>query len=220
VLSDGNGNPRGYFLGHAFHVGGGSISVNGVGASNNMHGLVASGSWALALQQNTTSAGGGRVLGLRNVTDFNNTSNEIISYNGNTTQRFLVVSNGNVTNTNNSYGAISDIKLKEQITDASSQWNDIKAVKVRKYKMKDEVIANGDSDELWKLGVVAQEIETAGMGGLVDERIDRDEDGNDAGTTTKSVKYSVIYMKAIKALQEAMERIETLEAKVTALENA
>jgi hypothetical protein len=29
-----------------------------------------------------------------------------------------------------------------------------------------------------------------------------------------------LYMKAAKALQEAMERIETLEAKVTALENA
>ena len=33
----------------------------------------------------------------------------------------------------------------------------------------------------------------------------------------KSVKYSILYMKAIKALQEAMTRIETLEAEVTAL---
>jgi hypothetical protein len=32
------------------------------------------------------------------------------------------------------------------------------------------------------------------------------------------VNYSVLYMKAVKALQEAMERIETLEAKVAALE--
>ncbi len=42
----------------------------------------------------------------------------------------------------------------------------------------------------------------------------------DLGTTTKQVKYSVLYMKAVKALQEAMTRIETLETKVTALENA
>jgi hypothetical protein len=48
------------------------------------------------------------------------------------------------------------------------------------------------------------------MNGLVQEN----EDG------LKSVKYSILYMKAVKALQEAMERIETLEAKVTALENA
>ena len=44
-------------------------------------------------------------------------------------------------------------------------------------------------------------------------------------TTTKQVKYSILYMKAIKALQEAITRIETLEqdnialrARVTNLE--
>jgi len=43
--------------------------------------------------------------------------------------------------------------------------------------------------------------------------------GEDLGTTTKTVKYSVLYMKAVKALQEAMDRIETLEAKVAQLES-
>ena len=86
--------------------------------------------------------------------------------------------------------------------------------------MKEDVSIKGDSDEHWRLGVVAQELETAGMNGLVQENIDRDEEMNDLGTTTKTVKYSILYMKAVKALQEAMERIETLEAKVTALENA
>ena len=38
------------------------------------------------------------------------------------------------------------------------------------------------------------------------------------GTKTKNVRYSVMYMKAIKCLQEAMARIETLETKVAALE--
>ena len=36
----------------------------------------------------------------------------------------------------------------------------------------------------------------------------------------KAVMYSVVWMKAVKALQEAMAKIETLETKVTALENA
>jgi len=36
--------------------------------------------------------------------------------------------------------------------------------------------------------------------------------------TYKTVKYSILYMKAIKALQEAMAKIETLETKVAALE--
>ena len=38
------------------------------------------------------------------------------------------------------------------------------------------------------------------------------------GEQVKAIKYSVLYMKAIKALQEAMDRIETLEAKVNELE--
>ena len=66
------------------------------------------------------------------------------------------------------------------------------------------------------------------MNGLVEESPDTeatlDEDGQtyhkDLGTTTKSVKYSVLYMKSIKALQEAITKIETLEAKVAALESA
>ena len=54
------------------------------------------------------------------------------------------------------------------------------------------------------------------MGGLVKTRFNEEDPDDDL----KSVKYSILYMKAIKALQEAMERIETLEAKVTALENS
>ena len=34
----------------------------------------------------------------------------------------------------------------------------------------------------------------------------------------KQIKYSILYMKAIKCLQEAQTRIETLEAKVAELE--
>ncbi len=37
-------------------------------------------------------------------------------------------------------------------------------------------------------------------------------------STVKDVRYSILYMKAVKALQEAMTRIETLETKVAALE--
>ena len=138
------------------------------------------------------------------------------------TVRFYVYSDGDVANHDNSYGAISDEKLKEQITDASSQWDDVKALRVRKFKLKEDVSTKGDSDNLWRLGVVAQEVETAGMNGLVKDNPDliENEDGQlvAGNTTTKSVKYSILYMKAVKALQEAMTRIETLETANTALE--
>ena len=127
----------------------------------------------------------------------------------------VVRDDGDLENTNNSYGSLSDIKLKENIVDASSQWNDLKAIQVRKYNFKEETTFSTHT----QIGVVAQEVELVSPG-LVSESPDRDEEGNDLGTTTKSVNYSVLYMKAVKALQEAMERIETLEAKVAALESA
>jgi hypothetical protein len=146
-------------------------------------------------------------------------SSYFINARDNSTLRFVVYSDGDVQNHDNSYSGISDEKLKEQIKDASSQWDDIKALKIRKYKMKEEIANKGDSDNLWKLGVVAQEVEALGMSGLVTTNKDvDDETKEDLGTTTKAVKYSILYMKAVKALQEAMTRIETLEAKVAKLE--
>ena len=145
-----------------------------------------------------------------------NTSNALIvgkhSSNGsvdNGSDCFVIRTNGNVENTNNSYGAISDAKLKENIVDANSQWNDLKAIKVRNYNF-----IEGQTHT--QIGVVAQEVETVSPG-LVTESPDRDAEGEDLGTVTKAVNYSVLYIKAIKALQEAMERIETLETEVASL---
>jgi len=134
---------------------------------------------------------------------------------GSGTTSFRVYTNGNVQNTNNSYGAISDAKLKENIVDAGSQWSDLKSLQVRKYNLKAET----NQQTHTQIGLVAQEVELISPG-LVSESPDRDEEGNDLGTVTKSVNYSVLYMKAVKALQEAMERIEALETKVAALESA
>jgi hypothetical protein len=116
---------------------------------------------------------------------------------------------GDLENTNNAYGAISDVKLKENIVDASSQWDDLKALRVRKYNFKTETGYNTHT----QIGLVAQEVELVSPG-LVSEYPDRDTEGNDLGTLTKSVNYSVLYMKAVKALQEAMERIEQLETEM------
>jgi len=200
------------------------------------------------------------VLGAnRNTT--NGTFNFLQVYNrASDTTRLLIADSGNVTNVNGTYGTISDLKLKQDIVDAGSQWDDIKNLRFRKYRLKSDVETNPDAKPL--LGLVAQEAELVSPG-LIEEQRDTkqetktreiektrevevtpavlDEDGNvvepavmetetyteteeytetvDLGTTTKAIKTSILYMKAVKALQEAMERIETLEAKVAALES-
>jgi hypothetical protein len=165
---------------------------------------------ATALFENTNGSYGGTVLSTTS-SRAATTLYEHIACASNAVGVFKVLGNGDVQNTNNSYGAISDAKMKTDIVDAGSQWADIKAVRFRKFKMKD------DPQQITQLGVVAQELEQTSPG-LVDEHADRDAEGNDLGTTTKSVKSSILLMKAAVALQEAMARIEQLEAKFAALE--
>ena len=137
--------------------------------------------------------------------------------------RAEIESDGSFHSSANSYGGFSDQTYKENIELSGTQWDDIKAVQVKKYSW----IYDG-LDAPNQLGVIAQDLEASGMGGLVTnltklvqqddgtETAALDDDGNPI--TYKSVKYSVLYMKAIKALQEAMAKIETLETKVAALE--
>ena len=115
--------------------------------------------------------------------------------------------NGNVTNANNSYGSLSDAKLKENIVDAASQWDDIKSLRVRNYNFKEETGYQTNR----QIGLIAQEAELISPGLVNDFPSTNNE-------VTKTINYSILYMKAVKALQEAMDRIETLEAKVAALE--
>jgi len=129
----------------------------------------------------------------------------VYSFASGTTHMFIRT-DGDCENTNNSYGSISDVKLKENIVDANSQWDDIKALKVRNFNFKSSTGLPTHK----QLGLVAQEAEQV-CPSLIKDQPDLGEENEDLGTTTKVLKYSVLYMKAIKALQEAQERIEKLE---------
>jgi hypothetical protein len=130
----------------------------------------------------------------------------------NGTDSIFIWSNGNVVNTNGSYTTISDAKLKENIVDAGSQWDDFKAIRICNWNFKAET----GHETHRQIGPIAQELETV-CPGLVFETPDRDKDGNETGEVTKGVNQSVLYMKAVKALQEAMERIEQLETEMAAV---
>ena len=125
----------------------------------------------------------------------------------------FVRTDGDLENINNSYGSTSDVKLKENIVDAKSQWDDIKALRVRNFNYK------ADESKTKLLGLVAQEAETV-CPSLIKTQSDLGPNNEDLGTETKYLKYSILYMKSIKALQEAQTRIETLEAEVAALKSS
>ena len=53
---------------------------------------------------------------------------------------------------------------------------------------------------------------------MVEESPDKDLEGNDLGTTTKQVKYSVFVPILIKAIQELSAKVDIQQTKIDALE--
>lgn len=159
----------------------------------------------------------------------NNNNSYFLYCNDTANEKCIIYATGTISNRTGTYNSLSDLKAKQDISSSLSQWNDIKALRVVKYRLKDEVAA--DPNYPYYIGLIAQEVEQISPH-LVDQSPDYEnvevvgEDGNTrterrhTGTFTKSVKTSILYMKAVKALQEAMERIEQLESKVAALEAA
>jgi len=198
-----------------------------------------------------------------------NSSSQFLVCQDSGTTRMVMHSDGDCYNHDGVFAQISDRRIKQNITDASSQWDDIKAIKVRNFERKDDVRAYGEGEKI-QIGVIGQELEAVspklvkelepdfsdilsdssfgtvytaddaetqdavlytaddqevidGNAEVGDIKIKSTKEVNDikslTGEKVKGVKYSILYMKAIKALQEAMDRIETLEAKVTTLEN-
>tara|TARA_R100000781_G_scaffold71236_1_gene44656 strand:+ start:4360 stop:5028 length:669 start_codon:yes stop_codon:yes gene_type:complete len=149
---------------------------------------------------------------------------------GSDSERANIKANGDFQSATNSYGSTSDERLKQDIVDAKEQWDDIKNLKIRNFKLKRDVEDYGDKAEM-QLGVIAQEVEKI-CPNLVKESeptkydieicadfVEVDENGKvTAKENVKSISYSILYLKAVKALQETMVRIETLEAKVKTLE--
>ena len=130
----------------------------------------------------------------------------------NSVANILIYGNGNVVNANNSYGPISDIKLKENIIDTTPKLDKLMQVRIVNYNLKSDL-----GYETYKqIGVIAQELEQV-FPSLVDENKDFNSEGNDLGTTTKSVKMSVFVPILIKAMQEQQIQIQNLQEQINIL---
>ena len=129
----------------------------------------------------------------------------------------MIKSSGNM-EIRGTYGYISDRKLKENIVDATPKLADLMRLRIRSFNM------IGDSRKM--LGLIAQEVEEV-FPALIEETADVEmgtpENGGeiiDLGTTTKSIKASVLVPMLIKAIQEQQAIITSLTERITALEAA
>jgi trimeric autotransporter adhesin len=205
VLSDGDGNPR--LIGD----GSGNFGIGQVTEANSR--LVILGTNNSKIQANHNSSTGqsffsnGYSAAGTGWNHFNGVSGN------NSVQNILIYGNGNIVNANGVYGTISDIKFKENIVDATPKLEKLLQIRVCNYNLK------GDYEQHKQLGVVAQELEQV-FPGLVEEISDKDTDGNEIGTTTKSVKYSVFVPMLIKAMQELNEKVEAQALEIKQLKGA
>ena len=154
--------------------------------------------------------------------DPNGTGNSFIQGNANNTNRFRFASNGGLYNYSGNNSNLSDEREKKNIISLDTKWDKVKSWDLKKFHYNEDA----DDDDL-RYGVIAQQVEQH-CPEVLTEWIKQpakdavlDEDGNVVTpavdeVTRKGVKEQQMMWMAIKALQEAQTRIETLETQNTA----
>jgi hypothetical protein len=127
---------------------------------------------------------------------------------GGRTLRFSVRSNGGIENYTANNIPLSDERLKKDIIPLESVWDKIKNIEIVKYKFKDQ------THEDFNMGVIAQQVQK-----VAPELVDDEGWGTFAedGTTYKGIWETDLNYYSIKALQEAMLRIEEQQAQIEEL---
>ena len=156
-----------------------------------------------------------------------------------------IAANGSFLSATNSYGSTSDVKLKENIVDTSPKLDKLMQVQVRNFnyigsdqkqigvvaqeieQIFPSIIFETNDTKQVEVKKVRQVIDKEAVlsedGAVLEEATYKDEEYTEfetveTGETTKNVKYSVIYMMMLKAMQEQQEIINDLKARVEVLE--
>jgi hypothetical protein len=140
----------------------------------------------------------------------NGTDNYFLTCADTSTTRFQARSNGGLANYSANNVNLSDINSKKDITPAAGTWDCLKEWEIVNFRYKDQP---DDSDP--NMGVIAQQVAES-----CPEVITVFQEATDDQPEKLGVKDQQMMWMAIKALQEAQLRIETLETEVAALKGA
>ena len=135
----------------------------------------------------------------------------VSDYNGSPVTVARLHSNGNITNTNNSYGPIaSDIRLKENITYGMNYLDKLCQLRVAKFSFKSDHL-----EEANQLGFIAQEVADV-FPNLIDVAGKASDYGLGDEEDVITYKASVMLPMAIRAIQELSAKVTTLEEQLNA----
>ena len=206
VLSDGDGNPRGYFDNNGWFYALKGQTVQGV--TCHQFGGNGANSYEMVIYNTNASPASEYIVDIKFTgTTPNNTNARFLACTDTTNEKAAILSTGGFLSRNNSYGTYSDVKLKENIVDATPKLDKLNQLQVRNFNFKD--------DDLTQIGFIAQEFEQV-FPGLVEESQDRGANGEILETTTKSIKTSVLVPMLVKAIQELKVENDALKARLDA----
>jgi hypothetical protein len=153
-------------------------------------------------------------LSIRTENDQNDATRDFLECQGGGVLRAQIRSNGGLANFSANNANLSDRNAKKDISPAADTWNCLKEWEIVNYRYKDQ-----PDDADLSLGVIAQQVaESCPEVITIFQEAKEATDDEPAREERLGVKEQQMYWMAIKALQEAQVRIETLEAKVAALE--
>jgi len=147
-------------------------------------------------------------------------------FDDNAAMRFIVRTNGGIANYQSNDSNLCDEREKKNIEALDSTWNCLKEWELKKFHYNED-----DDADNKRYGVIAQQVANH-CPEVISEWIKQeaqeaklDEEGNEIEPAKEEivrmgVKEQQMMWMAIKALQEAQTRIETLEAEVAALKNS
>jgi len=183
------------------------------------------GEWLIDNVHAAASAPYGMVIYYSNAAP-NGTSNEFLYCYDNSTLRTSIRSNGGIANYQSNDANLCDEREKKNIETLDSTWGCLKNWDLKKFHYNEDA----DTDDK-RYGVIAQQIAPHCPEVITDWVKQKAEDAvlDDDGNVVTPAKEEILRMgvkeqqmmwMAIKALQEAQTRIETLEAEVAALKGA
>ena len=182
----------------------GGVPTSGIGVRNPNN----NGAWTLSVQSSGATTNRGIGLIYSGATP-NDGFNEAIYFTDATAVRFIVKSNGGISNYSANNTNLSDERTKKDISDAGNYLDKICAIPVRTFLYKDQ------TDTQLNLGVIAQEVEK-----VAPELVDKSGFGETPadGIPLKAIYQTDLQYALMKAIQEQQALITTLQTQVAALQ--
>ena len=183
-----------------------ALAVGGVTATHAFS-TSASNEWA-ALARSTTSGSNPYGIAIHySASSPNNTGQAFLWCEDSTANRAQIRSNGGIANYSANNVNLSDRNAKKDITPAADTWDCLKEWEIVNFRYNDQ-----PDDADMNMGVIAQQVAES-----CPEVITVFQEATEDQPEKLGVKDQQMMWMAIKALQEAQLRIETLEAEVAAL---